>query len=129
MKRGEIWLAPPPQPQKYLREDPRDIPRGKWRPVIILQDDELVGESLPSVTICPITSQEGQGPEPIRVLIESNSTNGLDRPVSWAMTDRITTMSAEVVSGSRMVGRLNDEDMARVGNAISTFLGLRGLGS
>ena len=45
------------------------------------------------------------------------------------MTDRITTMSAEVVSGSRMVGRLNDEDMARVGNAISTFLGLRGLGS
>lgn len=129
MKRGEIWLAPPPQPQKDLREDPKDIPRGKWRPVIILQDDELVGESLPSVTICPITSQEGQGPEPIRVLIESNSTNGLDRSVSWAMADRITTMSADVVSGSRLVGRLNDEDMVRVENAICMFLGLRCLGS
>ena len=129
MKRGEIWLAPPPQPQKDLREDPKDIPRGKWRPVIILQDDELVGESLPSVTICPITSQEGQGPEPIRVLIESNSTNGLDRSVSWAMADRITTMSADVVSGSRLVGRLNDGDMVRVENAICMFLGLRCLGS
>lgn len=129
MKRGEIWLAPPPQPQKDLREDPQDIPRGKWRPVIILQDDELVGESLPSVTICPITSQEGQGPEPIRVLIESNSTNGLDRSVSWAMADRITTMSADVVSGSRLVGRLNDEDIVRVENAICMFLGLRCLGS
>ena len=107
MKRGEIWTAA--GGPDYM---------GKPRPVVIVQDDDF--DATPSVTICAFTSDPTEAPF-FRIRIEPNERNGL-RVASSLMADKLTTVP-KVRLGSR-VGRLDDEDVVRLNQAMLVFLGL-----
>ena len=109
MTRGEIWtVAGGPA---YS---------GKPRPVVIVQDDRF--DATESVTVCPFTTDATEAPL-IRLRVEPAEMNGL-RSSSSVMVDKITTVRRERL-GARM-GRLDDEGMVRIGQALMVFLGLAG---
>jgi mRNA interferase MazF len=91
---------------------------GKPRPVVIVQDDRFGATN--SITICAFTTDPTEAPF-FRLLIEPNEKNGL-RVVCRLMVDKITTVPKAKL-GSR-VGRLGDEDIARLNRAILVFLGV-----
>ncbi|MGB6908532.1 MAG: type II toxin-antitoxin system PemK/MazF family toxin [Methyloceanibacter sp.] len=107
MRRGDIWTS----------SDGNDY-AGKPRPVVILQDDSF--DSTASITVCVFTTDETDAPL-IRLLTESNGHNGL-RLASRLMVDKITTVSKSKL-GTR-IGRLDDQDVVRLNQAILVFLGL-----
>lgn len=106
MRRGEVWTVA--GGGDYT---------GKPRPVVILQDDRF--DATDSVTICAFTTDPTDAPI-FRVLIEPNALNGLDAP-SRLMADKITTMRRTRL-GARL-GRLDDEDVVRLNQAVLVFLG------
>jgi len=107
VKRGEIWtVAGGPD---YM---------GKPRPVVIVQDNDF--DSTPSITICAFTSDPTEAPL-FRIRVEQNERNGL-RLASSLMADKLTTVPKERL-GSR-IGRLDDEDVVRLNQAMLVFLGL-----
>lgn len=109
MKRAQVWtVAGGPD---YA---------GTPRPAIILQDDAF--DATASITVCPLTTQIIDAPL-IRLLIEPSERNGL-KATSHVMVDKITTVTKKKLEGP--VGRLSDEDMARVSRAVLVFLGLAG---
>jgi mRNA interferase MazF len=105
--RGDIWTV----------SGGKDY-AGKPRPVAILQDDRF--DAIDSVTICAFTTDETEAPL-FRLAIEPNERNGL-RAVCRLMVDKITTVPKTKVG--RRVGRLDDEDILRLNQAILVFLGL-----
>ncbi len=109
MKRGEIWTAA--GGTGYV---------GKPRPVAIVQDDRF--DATDSVTVCAFTTDPTGAPL-FRLPIEPNDVNGLREPCSL-MVDKITTVPRSKL-GER-VGRLNDEEMVRLGRAVLVFFGLAG---
>ena len=109
MRRGEIWTAA--AGAGYL---------GKPRPVAIVQDDRFDGTD--SVTVCAFTTDPTEAPL-FRLLIEPNDANGLREPCSL-MVDKITTVSRSKIG--EHIGRLDDEDVLRLGRAILVFFGLAG---
>lgn len=107
MKRGEVWTV----------SGGKDY-AGKPRPVVIVQDDSF--DVTNSITICAFTTDETEAPL-FRLLMESNERNGLNSPCRL-MVDKITTVPKSKV-GSR-VGRLDDQDVLRLNQAVMVFLGL-----
>ncbi len=107
MKRGDVWTV----------AGGKDYD-GKPRPVVIVQDDSLDATS--SITICAFTPDETEAPL-FRLPIEPNERNGL-RTASRLMVDKITTVPKTKV-GAR-IGRLDDEDILRLNQAVLVFLGL-----
>jgi mRNA interferase MazF len=107
MKRGEVWTVA--GGSDYA---------GKPRPAVILQDDAF--DATASITICALTSDPTSAPL-VRLSIEPNSDNGLRAPCRL-MVDKITTV-AKARLGKR-IGRLADEDIARLNRATLVFLGL-----
>lgn len=93
---------------------------GKPRPAVIIQDDNFSATN--SITICVFTSDPTKAPY-LRLVIEPSATNGL-RDRSSLMIDKITTVPKNKL-GSRL-GRLDDEDIVRLNQAIVVFLGLAG---
>jgi mRNA interferase MazF len=91
---------------------------GKPRPVVIIQSERF--EALESVTICGFTGNPTELPH-FRVLIEPSKLNGLQLP-SRIMVDNILTMRKNRL-GHR-IGQLEHNDVARLDQAIATFLGL-----
>jgi mRNA interferase MazF len=91
---------------------------GKPRPVVIVQDNDF--DSTPSITICAFTSDPTEAPL-FRIRVEQNERNGL-RLASSLMADKLTTVPKERL-GSR-IGRLDDEDVVRLNQAMLVFLGL-----
>lgn len=86
----------------------------------IVQDDRF--DATDSVTVCAFTTDSTDAPL-FRLLVEPDDVNGLREPCSL-MVDKITT-----VPRSRLgehIGRLNDEQMVRLGRAILVFFGLAG---
>lgn len=108
MRRGEIWTAA--GGSGYA---------GKPRPVVVIQDDRF--DATDSVTICSFTTDPTEAPL-IRLRVEPGDS-GL-REVSSLMVDKITTVPRARLGD--LIGRLNDEDMMRLGRAIVVFLGLAG---
>ncbi|MHB1447506.1 MAG: type II toxin-antitoxin system PemK/MazF family toxin [Acidimicrobiales bacterium] len=108
MRRGEIWTAA--GGSGYA---------GKLRPVVVIQDDRF--DATDSVTICSFTTDPTEAPL-IRLRVEPGNS-GL-REVSSLMVDKITTVPRTRLGD--LIGRLNDEDMMRLGRAIVVFLGLAG---
>lgn len=109
MNRGEVWTVA--GGGDYT---------GKPRPVVILQDDRF--DATESVTVCGFTTDPTEAPL-FRIDIEPTALNGLDAP-SRIMVDKITT-----VRRSRLdthLGRLSDEEMVRLGQAVLVFLGFAG---
>ena len=107
MKRGEVWTV----------SGGKDY-AGKPRPVVIVQDDSF--DATDSITICAFTTDETQAPL-FRLSIEPNARNGLRAPCRL-MVDKITTVAKSKVGTH--VGRLDDEDMVRLNQAMMVFLGL-----
>lgn len=109
MKRGEIWTAA--AGSGYA---------GKPRPVVIVQDD-LFGATA-SVTVCAFTTDTTDAPL-LRIPVDADETTGIREP-SRVMIDKITTVPRGKL-GER-IGRLSDDDMARLARSIVVFLGLAG---
>ena len=110
MKRGEIWTV----------SGGKDY-AGKPRPVAIVQDDAF--DATASITVCAFTTDPADAPL-FRLPVTPNERNGL-RAESRLMVDKITTVPKSKI-GAR-VGRLDDEDLARLNRAILVFLGLAGM--
>ena len=107
MKRGEAWTV----------SGGKDY-AGKPRPVVIVQDDSF--NATDSITICAFTTDPTEAPL-FRLPVEPSERNGLRAP-SRLMVDKITTVPKSRV-GQR-IGRLDDEDMIRLNQAMMVFLGL-----
>jgi mRNA interferase MazF len=107
MRRGEVWTV----------SGGKDY-AGKPRPVVIVQDDSF--DATASITICAFTSDLTEAPL-FRLPVDPNERNGLGSS-SRLMVDKITTVPKPKV-GER-IGRLDDEDMVRLNQAIMVFLGL-----
>jgi mRNA interferase MazF len=109
MKRGEIWtVAGGPA---YA---------GKPRPAVVIQDDHF--DATRSVTICAFTTDPTEAPL-FRVPVEPTDENGLGA-TSRLMVDKITTVPKDKLAA--LLGRLADEDILRLNQAIVVFLGLAG---
>jgi mRNA interferase MazF len=107
MKRGDIWTV------AGGKDD-----AGKPRPVVIVQDDSF--DATDGITICAFTTDATEAPL-FRLPVEPNERNGL-RVACRLMVDKITTVPKTKV-GAR-VGRLDDEDILRLNQALFVFLGL-----
>jgi len=107
MKRGDIWTV----------AGGKDY-AGKPRPVVIVQDDSF--DATDSIAICAFTTDETEAPL-FRLAIEPNGRNGL-RSACRLMVDKLTTVPKSKI-GAR-VGRLDDEDILRLNQAMLVFLGL-----
>src|SRR3984885_13177941 len=107
MRRGDIWTVS--GGKGYT---------GRPRPVAVLQDDRF--DVTDSITICALTTDETEAPL-FRLAVEPSERNGL-RAVCRLMVDKITTVSKSKV-GAR-VGRLGDDDILRLNQAMIVFLGL-----
>jgi mRNA interferase MazF len=107
LKRGDIWTV----------AGGKDY-AGKARPVVIVQDDSF--DATDSITICAFTTDETDAPL-FRLPVQANDRNGL-RAACRLMVDKISTVPKTKV-GVR-VGRLDDEDILRLNQAVLVFLGL-----
>jgi mRNA interferase MazF len=107
MKRGDIWTV----------AGGKDY-AGKPRPVVIIQEDSF--DATDSITVCAFTTDETDAPL-FRLPVEPNARNGL-RAACRLMVDKITTVPKAKV-GSH-IGRLDDEDILRLNQAVLVFLGL-----
>jgi mRNA interferase MazF len=107
MRRGDIWTV----------AGGKDY-AGKPRPVVIVQDDSF--DATDSITVCAFTTDETEAPL-FRLPVEPNDRNGLFA-TSRLMVDKITTVPKSKVGAQ--IGRLDDEDILRLNQAILVFLGL-----
>jgi len=107
MRRGDIWTV----------SGGKDY-AGKPRPVVVVQDDAF--DATDSITVCSFTTDPTEAPL-FRLPVEPNERNGLRSP-SRLMVDKITTVTKSKV-GQR-IGRLDDEDVVRLNQAVMVFLGL-----
>jgi mRNA interferase MazF len=107
MKRGDIWTV----------AGGKDY-AGKPRPVVVVQDDSF--DATDSITICALTTDETEAPL-FRLVVQPTDRNGL-RLACRIMVDKITTVPKSKV-GAR-AGRLDDEDILRLNQAMLVFLGL-----
>jgi mRNA interferase MazF len=107
MKRGDIWTV---AGGKHYA--------GKARPVAIVQDDSF--DATASITICAFTTDETNAPL-FRLPVTPNERNELRAPCRL-MVDKITTVPKSKI-GTR-IGRLDDEDVLRLNQALLVFLGL-----
>jgi mRNA interferase MazF len=107
MRRGDIWTVAGGKDHA-----------GKPRPVVIVQDDSF--DATTSITVCAFTTDETEAPL-FRLPVEPNERNGL-RAACRLMVDKITTVSKTKLGVQ--VGRLDDEDILRLNQAVLVFLGL-----
>jgi mRNA interferase MazF len=109
LTRGEIWTS----------ASGADY-GGKPRPIVIIQHQYF--DYLDSVTYCGLTRDPTDIPL-LRVAVLPSELNGLEFP-SRIMVDKILTTPKKKL-GYR-IGQLSDEDIARLNEALRTFLGLAG---
>jgi len=107
MRRGEVWTV----------SGGKDY-AGKPPHAVIVQDDSF--DATDSITICVFTTDPTDAPL-FRLLVEPNERNGL-RVTCRLMVDKITTVP-KAKMGAR-VGRLDEEDMVRLNQAMTVFLGM-----
>jgi mRNA interferase MazF len=107
LKRGDIWTVA--GGNDYA---------GKPRPAAIIQDDSF--DATNSITICAFTTDQTDAPL-FRLEVQPTERNGL-RTACRLMVDKLSTVPKTKV-GAR-VGRLDDEDILRLNQAILVFLGL-----
>ena len=107
MRRGDIWTV----------AGGKDY-AGKPRPVVIVQDDSF--DATDSIAICAFTTDGTDAPL-FRLPVEPSERNGLLFS-SRLMVDKIATVPKSKIGAH--VGRLDDEDILRLNQAILVFLGL-----
>lgn len=107
MRRGEIWTV----------AGGKDY-AGKPRPAVVVQEDTF--DATDSITICAFTTDATEAPL-FRLAVEPSSHNGLQASCRL-MVDKITTVPKTKLG--RRIGRLDDQDIVRMNQAMLVFLGL-----
>jgi mRNA interferase MazF len=107
LRRGDIWTFA--GGEHYA---------GKPRPAVIIQDECF--DATDSITICAFTTDETDAPL-FRLPVQPSERNGL-RAACRLMVDKISTVPKTKI-GAR-VGRLDNEDIMRLNQAVIVFLGL-----
>jgi mRNA interferase MazF len=92
---------------------------GEPRPAVIVQTDAFP-ENHASVVVCQLMSELVGAPD-FRVTIEPTPANGL-RLESQVMAGKPVTVRRERIG--QKIGRLGNQDMARLGIALAFVLGL-----
>ena len=92
---------------------------GKPRPAVVVQTDAFP-ENHASVVLCQLTSELADAPD-FRVTIEPKPENGL-RLKSQVMADKPVTVRRDRIG--QKIGRLGNQDMARLGIALAFVFGL-----
>jgi mRNA interferase MazF len=92
---------------------------GKPRPAVIVQTDAFP-DSHASVVVCQLTSELVEAPD-FRITIDPKPENGL-RLTSQVMADKPVTIRRERIG--QKIGRLGNQDMARLSAALAFVLGL-----
>jgi mRNA interferase MazF len=92
---------------------------GKPRPAVIVQTDAFP-DNHASVVVCQLTSELADAPD-FRVVIDPTPENGL-RFTSQVMADKPVTVRRERIG--QKIGRLGNQDMARLNAALAFVLGL-----
>jgi mRNA interferase MazF len=92
---------------------------GKPRPAVIVQTDALPAAHA-SVVICQMTSECSDASD-FRVTIVATAKNGL-RVRSQVMADKPVAIRRERIG--RLVGHLDDKDIARLNVALAFVMGL-----
>ena len=103
---------------RHLDRLRRQGPCGQPRPVVIVQDDAF--DATDTITVCAFTTDPTEATL-FRLPVEPNGRNGLRSP-SRLMVDRIATVAKSKVRAR--IGRLDDEDVVRLNQAVLVFLGL-----
>ena len=106
VKRGEVWTVS------------GGIYASKPRPAVILQSDQF--DQTASVTLVPCTTSPTKAPL-FRLPLRPTEENGV-RLACRLMVDKIATVP-KVNLGQRL-GRLSDDDLARLNRAAVVFLGV-----
>jgi mRNA interferase MazF len=106
-RRGDLVLAAPPGDY------------GKPRPCLVIQSDLFA--ALPSLTICPLTSDLREDAPLLRLTIEPDATNGLRKPSQIAI-DKITTLP--LARFGAKIGQITETVQLQVTRAIAVFLGI-----
>jgi len=109
MKRAEVWTVS--GGPDYA---------GKPRPAVVIQSDDF--DATQSITVCALTTEDTHAPVS-RPVVTPSEGNGLRHP-SHVMIDKITTVPKTML-GVR-IGKLGDDEMLRLNQAILVFLGLAG---
>ena len=107
MKRGEIWSAAAGSGYG-----------GKPRPVLILQEDSI--PTTDSVIVGLFTTDPLVAPL-VRFPVAPDATNNLSRPCSLQVEKVVAIPRAKV---GQHIGRLDDQQMARVNGLVATIMGL-----
>ena len=92
---------------------------GEPRPAVVVQTDAFP-ESHASVVVCQLASELADAPD-FRVTIDPKPENGL-RVTSQVMADKPVTIRRERIG--QKIGRLGNQDMARLSAALAFVLGL-----
>ena len=92
---------------------------GKPHPAVIVQTDAFP-DSHASVVVCQLTSELVEAPD-FRITIDRQPENGL-RLTSQVMADKPVTIRRERIG--QKIGRLDNQDMARLSAALAFVLGL-----
>ena len=107
MRRGDIWTV----------SGAGDY-AGKPRPAVIVRDDSF--DATDSITICVFTTDATDAPL-FRLLVQPSERNGV-RSLCRMMVDKITTVPKAKLGSA--IGRLDDQDLLRLNQAMLVFLGL-----
>lgn len=91
---------------------------GKPRPALVIQSD-LFSEHH-TVTVLPLTSSLANAPL-LRVPVQPNAENGLQKPSQIMVDKAMTTPRAKV---SAPIGHIDPTTMASVGRSLAVFLGM-----
>ena len=92
---------------------------GKGRPTLIVQSDAF-NDTHASIVVCPITSHLLDAPL-FRLDLQASAKTGLDK-ASQIMIDKVMAIKRERIA--RVIGRVRDERMREVGDAIRLWLHL-----
>jgi mRNA interferase MazF len=92
---------------------------GKPRPNLVVQSNAFA--HMPSVTVCPLTSDLQTAAPLIRIDIKPTTQNGLHLPSQIAI-DKTTTLPATRIT--RTLGTAGEDVMTQVTRALAVFLGI-----
>ena len=92
---------------------------GKARPNLVIQSDSFLG--MPSITVCPLTSELRSDVPLIRIEVYPSEKNGINLPSQIAI-DKVTTLPIARIS--KNIGAADEDLMLQVTRALAVFLGV-----
>ena len=92
---------------------------GKARLNLVIQSDSFRG--MPSVTVCPLSSDLRSDAPLIRINVHPSEKNGIKLPSQIAI-DKVTTLPVSRIA--KNIGAADEDVMLQVTRALAVFLGV-----